>query len=116
MRKLIFRGLSLCLILGMAGKVSAQSEDPKLEIFFKGYLDQAFSLRPMQATELGDHRFDAQLEDLTPKARAKWLEHTRATLAELPKRVDYQKLSRAGQIYYEILQHSLQRDEWLTEN
>ena len=100
----------------MAAKVAAQSENAKLEAFFKSYLDRAFSLRPMQATELGDHRFDAQLEDLTPEARAKWLEHTRATLAELPKRVDYQKLSRAGQIDYEILQHSLQRDEWLTEN
>jgi len=116
MRKLISRVLSLGLILGMVGKVSAQSEDAKLETFFKSYLDRAFSLRPMQATELGDHRFDAQLEDLASEARAKWLEHTRVTLTELPKKIDYQKLTRAGQIDYDILQHSLQRDEWLTEN
>src|SRR5262249_22136243 len=83
---------------------------------FKAYLDTSFSLQPMHATELGDHRFDSQLEDLSPAARAKWLEQTRATMAELPRQVDYQKLSRSGKIDYEILQHSFKRDEWLTEN
>jgi uncharacterized protein (DUF885 family) len=116
MKKLIFGSLGLFLFLGMVGKAAAQGEDAKLEEFFKAYLDASFSLRPMQATELGDHRFDSQLEDLTPAARARWLEQTRSTLAELPKKVDYQKLSRPAQIDYEILQHSLKRDDWLTEN
>jgi uncharacterized protein (DUF885 family) len=116
MKKLIFCSFGLCLFLGMTGKVIAQSEDAKLESFFKAYLDTAFSLEPMQATEMGDHRFDSQLEDLSPGARAKWLEQTRITLKDLPQKIDYQKLSRAGQIDYEILQHSLQRDEWLKEN
>jgi uncharacterized protein (DUF885 family) len=95
--------------------VIAQSEDAKLESFFKTYLDERFQMRPMAATEMGDHRFDAQLEDLSPAARAQWLEHTRRTLAQLPKAIDYQKLSRPAQIDYEILNHSLQTEEWLTE-
>lgn len=93
-----------------------QTEDQKLDSFFKEYLDQRFALRPMSATEMGDHRFDAQLEDLTPEGRAKWLEQTRKTLQNLPAAVEYQKLSRPSQIDYEILRHSLQAEEWLTEN
>jgi len=116
MRNLIICSFGLCLSLGITGKAIGQSEDAKLEAFFKGYLDVAFSLQPMNATEMGDHRFDAQLEDLSPGARAKWLAQTRSTLEELPRNVDYKKLSRAGQIDYEILQRSLQRDEWLKQN
>src|SRR5204863_2774679 len=115
MRRFIFDTLGLLLFLAMVGKAAAQSEDAKLESFFKAYLDASFSLRPMQATEMGDHRFDSQLEDLSPGARAKWLEQTRSTFAELPQKVDHQKLSRAGQIDFEILKHTLERDEWLTE-
>ena len=49
---------------------------------------------PAEATRLGDHRFDDLLDDLSPKARAAWAERYRATLAELPKKIDYKKLSR----------------------
>ena len=111
----------LCLSLGIGVLplsplvLAAQNEDGKLESFFKGYLDERFALRPMEATEMGDHRFDSQLEDLSPESRARWLEQTRRTLKALPKAVSYQKLSRAGQMDYEILQHSLQTEEWMTE-
>src|SRR4029077_54109 len=90
--------------------------DAKLESFFKSYLDDNFRLRPLEATRLGDHRFDAQLEELTPEARAKWLELTRKMLADLPQKIDYSKLSRAGQIDFETFEHTLKFDEWLTEN
>ena len=94
----------------------AQSEDAKLESFFKGYLDEHFRLQPATATEMGDHRFDSQLEDLTPEARRRWLELTHKTLAALPKTVDHGKLSRPSQIDYEIFEHSLKASEWLTQN
>jgi uncharacterized protein (DUF885 family) len=94
----------------------AQSEDKKFETFFKSYLDERFRMRPLEATELGDHRFDSQLDDLSAAARAKRLEHTRRTLEELSKQIDFQKLSRPTQIDCEILQHSLTAEQWLTEN
>ncbi|HEY2882080.1 MAG TPA: DUF885 domain-containing protein, partial [Pirellulales bacterium] len=87
-----------------------------MENFFKQYLEAYFKLQPTAATELGDHRFDALLGDVSHPARDKWLEHTRATLAALPKQVDYAKLSRADQIDYEIFKHELEKDIWLTEN
>src|SRR5882724_467498 len=104
------------LLISTAGNVPAQEADAKLESAFKTYLDDYFRLRPLEATRLGDHRFDSQLEDLTPAARSKWLELTRKTLADLPKQVEYQKLSRAAQIDFETFQHTLKADEWLTEN
>ncbi|HLH55978.1 MAG TPA: DUF885 family protein, partial [Verrucomicrobiae bacterium] len=94
----------------------AQLEDEKLQTFFQKYLDRRFELRPMAATEMGDHRFDSKLEDLTPAARALWLEQTRKTLADLPSAIDYKKLSRGSQIDYEMLEQSLKAEEWLTQN
>ncbi len=104
------------VLLGNAAPVTAQEADAKLEAVFKSYLDDYFRLRPMEATRLGDHRFDSQLEELTPAARAKWLEHTKKTLAALPKEVSYQELSRPAQIDFEIFEHTLKADQWLAEN
>ncbi len=106
----------LLVLLGNAAPVTAQQADAKLEAVFKSYLDDYFRLRPMEATRLGDHRFDSQLEELTPEARAKWLEHTKKTLAALPKEVSYQELSRPAQIDFEIFEHTLKADQWLAEN
>jgi len=106
---------TLVLLLVTPSPIQAQEEE-KLATFFKSYLDARFILRPVEATELGDHRFDSQLEDLTPAARAKWLAQTRESADELPKRVNYSRLSRPGQIDFEMLQHYLKFQEWLTIN
>ena len=55
----------------------------------------------------------AQLDDLSPQARAGWLEEAHKTLSDLPSHVDYAKLSRDGQIDFEILQHHLATQIWL---
>jgi hypothetical protein len=104
-------------ILMAAAPAFAQSTgDEKLNSFFKNYLDEHFRQQPFQATGLGDHRFDNQLDDISPKARAGWLTLARETLGELPKAVDRKKLSRDGQIDFEIFQHNLQTQIWETEN
>jgi uncharacterized protein (DUF885 family) len=95
---------------------AAQEADAALNTFFKAYLDQRFQQRPLEATRLGDHRFDSQLEDLTLEARHKWVALNKRAQAELPKQVGYRKLSRPAQIDYEILEHSLKEDEWLLKN
>jgi uncharacterized protein (DUF885 family) len=116
MRILIF-GLLLPLLAGPDGSALAEpAADAKLEAFFKSYLDEYFQLRPLEATRLGDHRFDAQLEELTPEGRARWLLLTRRARAQLPEQVDYQKLSRGAQVDFEIFEHDLKTAEWLTEN
>lgn len=96
--------------------LQAQDADAQLASFFRDYLERRFQLEPLEATQLGVHRFDDQLEDVSPASRAKWTELTRSTLAQLPQAVDFAKLSRAGQIDYELLQHDLKKSLWLAEN
>ncbi len=67
------------------------------------------------ATRLGDHRFDDRLDDLSAPAPNARLEHDRAALAELNRKIPYSKLSRDGQIDYEILRHHLESSIWLAE-
>jgi uncharacterized protein (DUF885 family) len=100
----------------LAGGADPAAQDAKLTGFFKEYLEQAFRQRPLEATRLGDHRFDHLLDDLSPKARAQWVELARKTLRELPQRVNYQALSRSGQIDFEIFKHHLTGTIWLAEN
>jgi len=113
----IFRTIAAGFLLWAGHALAAPpAEDKKLEDYFKTYLDQFFEQRPLEATRLGDHRFDSRLDDLSPEALGKRTELTRQTLAELPKAVVYGKLSRDGQIDFEILQHSLKADQWLSRN
>ena len=109
--------IRLLLVLVCAGATGfAQSADGALEAFFKRYLDEHFQMRPLEATRLGDRRFDALLEDVSPAARAGWLAFTRKTLKELPRQVDYAKLSRDAQIDFEIFRQELVRGVWSAEN
>jgi uncharacterized protein (DUF885 family) len=96
--------------------VNPSSEDERLEGFFKERLEEEMKHRPLDATRLGDHRYDHLLDDVSATARAAGTERIRKTLQELPKRIDFEKLSRAGQIDFEIWQQNLQRDLWLAEN
>ena len=96
--------------------VFAATEEAKLEEFFKNYLEQVFRLRPVDATRLGNHRFDHLLDDLSSEARKKQTDLTKKILRDLPKAVDYKRLSRNGQIDVEILEHELETSLWLEEN
>jgi uncharacterized protein (DUF885 family) len=109
--------ISVLSLLMMTLPARSQSpEDEQLDVFFKKYLEDCFRLQPFLATSLGDHRFDSQLDDVSPKARAGWLALVRQTLDALPKRVDYKKLSRDSQIDFEIFQQHLKTEIWETEN
>jgi uncharacterized protein (DUF885 family) len=102
--------------IASALNAAQNAEDEKLNSFFKSYLEVHLRQRPVEATRLGDHRFDNQVDDISREARDSWLALTRKTLKELPRNVDYAKLSRDGQIDFEILRHALETSEWLTEN
>jgi uncharacterized protein (DUF885 family) len=96
-----------CIPAGFAG-----DEDARLSAFFREQLDAGFRLRPSSATALGEHKYDALLDDVTPAARERWLKQSRETLAALPQRVNRANLSRDGQIDFAILEHSLRADIW----
>jgi uncharacterized protein (DUF885 family) len=103
----------LSLACTLAG---AQSPERALAAYFQEYLDAWFSQQPLAATRLGDHRFGDKLDDISPEARAKWLERDKHFLADLSSRVEYNKLARAGQIDFEIFKRHLEREIWLAEH
>ncbi|MCI0381114.1 MAG: DUF885 domain-containing protein [Gemmataceae bacterium] len=93
-----------------------RDEDAKLTAFFKDFLETEFKQRPLEATRLGDHRFDHLLDDVSPEARASHKAQLKKTHDELPQRIDYKKLTRSGQIDFEIWQHHLKKELWLMDN
>lgn len=94
----------------------AETEDAKLAAFYREQLDAAFQLRPVDATSLGEHRYDHLLGDVSAAARARWTEQSRTALGALPRRVDRSKLTRGGQMDYDIFAHDLRKNIWLAEN
>ncbi len=117
--KLALAGLPLgLLILAVfcSPLLAAESAEERLNAFFKAYLEESFRRRPLEATRLGEHRFDHLLDDISAKARKEWIKHYRQTLEDLPHRVDYAQLPRSGQIDYEIFKHHLTTSLWLAEN
>jgi len=115
--------LRICLALGALliiqsteSSPQVDTEDAKLHKLFKQYLDAEFKLHPLFATRSGNHDYDDKLDDVSPKARKASIERARKSLDELPKKINYKKLSRSGQIDFEIWQHELKKELWLAEN
>ena len=104
------------LLTAAAPAFAQQAEDDRLNSFFETYLEEHFRQQPLQATSLGDHRFDDRLDDISPRAREGWLAFARKTLDDLPRQVAYKKLSRDGQIDFEIFRHNLQTEIWEAKN
>jgi uncharacterized protein (DUF885 family) len=106
-----------CLAIG-AGSLSApgQDMDKKLNAFFQDYLETEFRHQPLEATELGDHRFDSLLDDLSREALKARRVRAAEALETLPRQINYAQLSRGSQIDYEIFRQDLTRSIWLAEN
>lgn len=79
------------------------------------WLDGAMRLSPVFATQVGDHRFDAELDDLSAEGRAKSLAFSKSLLADLEK-IDRSKLSRENQVDASVLRNQLRYDVWGYEN
>lgn len=100
-----------CALAQVAAKVD-DTADARLAAFFKRFLDEDHADSPLTATRRGDHRFEDKLDDFSAAGLAASRERYRRTLAELPQAVDFTKLSRDGQIDFEILQHHLKQTLW----
>lgn len=88
--------------------------DAKFSDISKRWLDGALALSPVNATQQGDHRFDAELDDLSAAGRAKSVDFSKALLAEL-EAIDASKLTRENQIDAAILRNQLRSDVWNIE-
>lgn len=107
---------TLALMVPLSSLAELSAEDKKFTKFFKDYLEAELASRPVYATNLGDHRYDDRLDDISPEARAKRTDSLRKTLAQLGEVIDRSKLSRTIEIDYEIFEHSLKERLWSAEN
>jgi len=94
-----------------AGQSQADAQFAELS---KKALDTWMQLSPISATQIGDHRYDSQLDDLSAAGQQKSLEASKALLAELDK-LDVSKLGRENQVDAAILRNQLQSDIWSNE-
>jgi len=124
--------LALALVAALAGcqpadaptnastpAASQQAGDAAVDAAFadlsKRALDTWMQLSPVSATQIGDHRYDSQLDDVSAAGQQKSLEASKALLAELDT-LDVSKLGRENQVDAAILRNQLQSDIWSNEN
>lgn len=92
---------------------SAPDEDAKLAAFFDAFLAKEHDACPFVGSRRGDRNCDFRLEDLSNSAGDAALLIYRQTYGAMPRAVDYSKLSRNGQIDFDILKLNLERELWI---
>jgi len=98
-----------------ATEASAMSPaDAKFADISKRWLDGWLALNPVNATQVGDHRFDDQLDQLDAPGRQRVVDFSKAMLGELDA-IDATALSRENQVDAAILRNQLQGDIWNIE-
>ncbi|MEP6632875.1 MAG: DUF885 domain-containing protein [Luteimonas sp.] len=90
------------------------TQDASFAALSKRWLDGWLQLNPINATQVGDHRFDTEVTDLSTAGRTKGVEFSKKMLTELDA-IDTAKLSRENQVDAAILRNQLRGDIWATE-
>jgi uncharacterized protein (DUF885 family) len=80
----------------------------------KRALDTWMQLSPISATQIGDHRYDSEIDDLSAAGQQKMLTAYKGLLADLDK-VEVSRLSRENQVDAAILRNQLQSEIWNAE-
>lgn len=100
------------------GTASATADTAKADAAFadlsKRALEGWLQLSPVSATQIGEHKYDGELDDLSAAGRQKGLEFSRKILAELDA-TDTAALSRENQVDAAILRNQLQYDIWTAD-
>jgi len=92
----------LTVAVALVGCSSGPSADDAFVVLANNYLDRMLELNPEWATNLGDHRFDDQISDMSETGFRTRVEFNTAYLDSL-EQIDPKKLTLANRIDYEIL-------------
>ena len=97
---------------------SAPAADAAVDAAFddlsKRALDTWMQLSPISATQIGDHRYDSEIDDLSAAGQQKMLTAYKGLLGELDK-IEVSKLGRENQVDAAILRNQLQQEIWTAE-
>ncbi|BCT91376.1 hypothetical protein LYSHEL_04000 [Lysobacter helvus] len=94
-----------------AATASTAQADAKFADLSKRWLDGWFALNPVTATQVGDHRFDDKVDDLSAEGRKRVVDFSKGMLAELDA-IDAKTLSRENQVDALLLRNQLKSDIW----
>jgi uncharacterized protein (DUF885 family) len=112
----VARAFALALPAALASQLAwgAPTADQAYERVAQRYMNEVLALDPVDATQLGDHRFDSRTNDESPAGRAKMVAVSRSLLTQLDQ-VDTAQLSRAKQVDAHLLHHALEYTVWQIE-
>ncbi|WP_375067520.1 DUF885 domain-containing protein [Stenotrophomonas lactitubi] len=103
---------------GSTPAASQQAGDAAVDAAFadlsKRALDTWMQLSPVSATQIGDHRYDSEIDDLSAAGQQKTVDAYKGLLGELDK-IDVAKLGRENQVDAAILRNQLQSEIWNAE-
>ncbi len=97
-----------------APSLAPTATDAAFEAVSKRYLDEMIALTPVNATSLGDHRFDAELDDVSVKGYDQRVALAHELLGEV-QGLASAEMSRANQVDAGLLESELQYQIWRTE-
>src|SRR6266540_1347344 len=103
MKVVITAGVLLSLSMLNAAPTT---QDDAFQKIAHDYIEHYLQANPEEATELGDHRFDGQLTDYSPEARAKELASQKEFRDKL-NAVDGSQLTGANSIDFRILKENI---------
>ena len=85
-----------------------RAQDAKFEAVAAAYVEDLLAMNPEYATALGDHRYDARLDDYSAEGTRRNLERERRYLEAL-ETVDASNLSSADSVDYRVLKARIRR-------
>lgn len=111
-RRAVVGGLgAAALPVGLAAQSPEGGPNRAFAALSARWLEATTRLSPISATQLGDHRFDAEIDDVSPAGRAAADRTSRALMADLMA-INRARLSRANQIDAAMLANQLRYDIW----
>jgi uncharacterized protein (DUF885 family) len=103
------------LIASVTQAAPAATGDATFAALGQRYIEEFGRYAPVSATQLGDHRFDGELDDLSAAGRARTLAWNRDLLGQL-QAIERPALSRANQVDAAILENQLRYAIWSEES
>ncbi|WP_149194056.1 DUF885 domain-containing protein [Luteimonas suaedae] len=94
--------------------VADEAADAAFAQLSQRVLDDWFELSPVSATQIGEHRYDGELDDMSAEGRQRALDTAKRLLSELDA-IDVTRLSRENQVDAAILRNQLQSEIWNAE-
>jgi uncharacterized protein (DUF885 family) len=105
-------------LLAMIPTAPLQAADTRADREFlalgEQYVDKFPAFNPVSATQLGDHRFDAELDEISTRATKRRIAFVKSVRDELDD-IDRDELSAANKVDAELLDNELEYSLWQLE-